>query len=219
MATSLSKPWLLLVAVLLISLTLGVESPFGVWALADPKDLATSLFQVCGMMVALALPAAQFADASIDSLFALFEKAAPSSNTTDTPQFFEDHTKEYRSAFGAAWHGCICAFLSLLLASLFFVTPQEHCCPADAICFDTRGLILSTSLACLLVGTAVGPSERHWPILRHLLWGSGTAGNLTSDAHLAALAVEHGCTVCSADNDFRRFASVPFFNPLNTLAP
>jgi hypothetical protein len=153
MATSLSKPWLLLVAVLLISLTLGVESPFGVWALADPKDLATSLFQVCGMMVALALPAAQFADASIDSLFALFEKAAPSSNTTDTPQFFEDHTKEYRSAFGAAWHGCICAFLSLLLASLFFVTPQEHCCPADAICFDTRGLILSTSLACLLVGT------------------------------------------------------------------
>jgi uncharacterized protein len=67
--------------------------------------------------------------------------------------------------------------------------------------------------------TAVGPSERHWPILRHLLWGSGTAGNLTSDAHLAALAVEHGCTVCSADNDFRRFASVPFFNPLNTLAP
>lgn len=60
----------------------------------------------------------------------------------------------------------------------------------------------------------IGPGEKHWPILRNLLTASGTAGNLTSDAHLAALAIEHGATVASADNDFRRFAGVTHLNPL-----
>jgi len=60
----------------------------------------------------------------------------------------------------------------------------------------------------------IGPGEKHWPILRNLLKASGTAGNLTSDAHLAALAIEHGGTIASADNDFRRFAGVTHINPL-----
>ena len=60
----------------------------------------------------------------------------------------------------------------------------------------------------------VGPGEPHWPILRNLLQASGAAGNLTSDAHLAALAIEHGCTIASTDNDFRRFAGVTHVNPL-----
>lgn len=38
------------------------------------------------------------------------------------------------------------------------------------------------------------PGEQHWAILRNLLHLSGTSGNLTSDAHLAALAIEHGYT-------------------------
>ena len=60
----------------------------------------------------------------------------------------------------------------------------------------------------------IGPGEHHWSVLRSLLKASGTGGNLTSDAHLAALALEHGCSVCSADNDFRRFAGVRHVNPL-----
>ena len=60
----------------------------------------------------------------------------------------------------------------------------------------------------------IGPGEQHWPILRNLLQASGAAGNLTSDAHLAALAIEHGCTIASTDNDFRRFAGVTHLNPL-----
>ena len=60
----------------------------------------------------------------------------------------------------------------------------------------------------------VGPGEQHWPILQNLLKASGAAGNLTSDAHLAALAIEHGCTIASTDNDFRRFAGVTHLNPL-----
>ena len=60
----------------------------------------------------------------------------------------------------------------------------------------------------------IAPGERHWPILRNLLLSSGSAGNLTSDAHLAALAIEQGAAVASADNDFRRFAGVTHVNPL-----
>ena len=61
---------------------------------------------------------------------------------------------------------------------------------------------------------AIGPGERHWPILHNLLRASGTAGNLTSDAHLAALAIEQGCRIASTDSDFRRFAGVSHWNPL-----
>ncbi len=60
----------------------------------------------------------------------------------------------------------------------------------------------------------VGPGENHWPVLRNLLLATGTAGNLTSDAHLAALAIEHGCEIASADNDFLRFPGVTLVNPL-----
>lgn len=60
----------------------------------------------------------------------------------------------------------------------------------------------------------VFPTERHWGILKELLVSSGTAGNLTSDAHLAALAIEHGARLCSTDSDFSRYASLRWMNPL-----
>ena len=50
---------------------------------------------------------------------------------------------------------------------------------------------------------AVGPGEGHCAILRKLLRDTGTAGNLTSDAHLAAMAIEIGASICSTDGDFR----------------
>ena len=58
----------------------------------------------------------------------------------------------------------------------------------------------------------LGPAN--WGLLRQLIEQAGTAGNLTNDAHLAALAIEHNCTLCSADNDFRRFPGLRFRNPL-----
>lgn len=61
---------------------------------------------------------------------------------------------------------------------------------------------------------AVVPGEGHWTILRKLLRDSGTAGNLTSDAHLAAVALQLGASVCSTDADFERFTSVERINPL-----
>jgi predicted nucleic acid-binding protein len=50
--------------------------------------------------------------------------------------------------------------------------------------------------------------------LRGLLSPIGTGGNLTSDAHLAALALEHGAELYSYDHDFLRFPGVKWRNPL-----
>jgi toxin-antitoxin system PIN domain toxin len=60
----------------------------------------------------------------------------------------------------------------------------------------------------------VSPGNRHWSILRALLLDAGTAGNLSSDAHLAALAIEHEAELHSADADFQRFGGVRWSNPL-----
>jgi toxin-antitoxin system PIN domain toxin len=62
--------------------------------------------------------------------------------------------------------------------------------------------------------TIVHPTERHAAVLRDLLVPLGTAGNLTSDAHLAALAIEYGATLCSSDVDFSRFAGLRWVDPL-----
>lgn len=62
--------------------------------------------------------------------------------------------------------------------------------------------------------SVVHPTERHSAVLRDLLHPLGTAGNLTADAHLAAVALEHGAEVCSFDSDFARFAGVRWTNPL-----
>jgi len=58
------------------------------------------------------------------------------------------------------------------------------------------------------------PGPAHWRILQHLILQSGTGGNLTTDAHLAALAIEHGATLYSADNDFKRFPGLVHVNPV-----
>jgi uncharacterized protein len=52
------------------------------------------------------------------------------------------------------------------------------------------------------------PGRRHLGVWRELIEASGTAGNLTTDAHLAALAIEHGATLASFDGDFHRFAGL-----------
>lgn len=61
----------------------------------------------------------------------------------------------------------------------------------------------------------VQPTERHWLVLRELLKAGQAGGDLVSDAHLAALAIEHGATVYSVDRDFARFPEVRFVNPLS----
>jgi toxin-antitoxin system PIN domain toxin len=64
--------------------------------------------------------------------------------------------------------------------------------------------------------TVLHPGPRHATLLRQLLAPVGSAGNLTSDAHLAALALEHDADLCSADADFSRFPGLRWRNPLAT---
>ena len=60
----------------------------------------------------------------------------------------------------------------------------------------------------------IGPTSSHWAIFRELLGECQAAGNLVSNAHLAALAIERGATLCSTDNDFKRFAALQHVNPI-----
>lgn len=62
--------------------------------------------------------------------------------------------------------------------------------------------------------TVLHPTDRHAQLLRELLTPLGTAANLVSDAHLAALAIEHGAELASGDSDFGRFAGLQWTNPL-----
>ena len=61
---------------------------------------------------------------------------------------------------------------------------------------------------------SLNPGDEHWTVLRRLLTDAGSAGNLTTDAHLAALAIEHGAELCSTDTDFARFPHLRWVNPL-----
>ncbi len=58
------------------------------------------------------------------------------------------------------------------------------------------------------------PGDRHAEIIRGLIVAGDLRGNLVTDAHLAALAIEHGVGVCSTDSDFARFPQITWVNPI-----
>ena len=58
------------------------------------------------------------------------------------------------------------------------------------------------------------PGERHWEILRGLMHEGQTYGPLVMDAVIAAIALEHGATLCTTDRDFSRFRTLKLTNPL-----
>lgn len=58
------------------------------------------------------------------------------------------------------------------------------------------------------------PGERHSEIISDLIVAGDLRGNLVTDAHLAALAIEHGVGVCSTDSDFARFPQITWVNPI-----
>ena len=60
----------------------------------------------------------------------------------------------------------------------------------------------------------IHPTENHWALFQLMLKDSQAVGKLVPDAHLAALAIEHGCVLFSADADFARFPKLKWKNPL-----
>ena len=83
---------------------------------------------------------------------------------------------------------------------------QNPMFPADAI-RRIRSWLAAPRVA------IIGPGETHDQILFGLLEKLGTAGNLTTDAHLAALAIEFQAELASTDTDFARFPGLRWFNP------
>jgi toxin-antitoxin system PIN domain toxin len=82
---------------------------------------------------------------------------------------------------------------------------------------------LSSARACAIVEqwlvlphtTVVAPGSRHWSILKELLSRAQVTSALVSDAHLAALAIEHDAKLVSADRDFSRFPKLRFTHLLD----
>jgi uncharacterized protein len=105
--------------------------------------------------------------------------------------------------FALAW-AVLLAFIRLTTSSRVFQSPLT----------PSQALDLVDSWLAQPCATVVHPTSRHAPVLRQLLEPLGTAGNLTTDAHLAALAIEHGAELCSTDTDFSRFAGLRWTNPL-----
>lgn len=107
--------------------------------------------------------------------------------------------------FAFAWV-VLLAFVRLSTNRLVFEEPLQ---PSEAFAIVDGWLDQPCS-------TVVHPTERHATVLRELIEPLGTAGNLTTDAHLAALGIEHGAEVCSSDVDFSRFAGIRWHDPLES---
>jgi toxin-antitoxin system PIN domain toxin len=105
---------------------------------------------------------------------------------------------------GFSWN-VLLAFLRLTTRAGLFARPLRI-----DIAFDLVGSWLAQPSV-----TIVHAGPRHLQILRELLLPTGTGGNLTSDAHLAALAIEHRAELCSSDTDFARFKGLKWRNPLS----
>jgi predicted nucleic acid-binding protein len=100
--------------------------------------------------------------------------------------------------------GCHCRLLAAGEAT-------RRLCPSSAS--GHRHEVVDGWLA-LDVVRLVREKDDHWQVLRPLLSEAGTAGNLVTDAHLAALAISHGATLVSCDSDFARFQGLRWHNPL-----
>lgn len=121
----------------------------------------------------------------------------------DTARAWVEETFSGPEPVGLPWV-VILAFLRLVTREAVVRQPLS---PERAYRFVDEWLALPTV-------RAVGPGPEHWAILRSLLGPLGTAGNLTTDAHIAALALENRARLATADHDFRRFGGVEVVNPL-----
>jgi toxin-antitoxin system PIN domain toxin len=114
-----------------------------------------------------------------------------------------EQTLSGTEAVGFAW----LALLGFIRISTNPTALEHPLSPSESIDYVDEWLATS-------VATILQPTHQHATVLRRLLESVGTAGNLTTDAHLAALAIEHGAELCSHDADFSRFEGLRWTDPL-----
>ncbi|QSB16103.1 PIN domain-containing protein [Natronosporangium hydrolyticum] len=128
----------------------------------------------------------------------------------DTRSPFHDRAREWltgalngRERVGLPWQ-CLTAFVRIATHPR---AAQRPLTPAQA------WEHVSSWLACEVAWTPL-PTNHHAEVLGALVVEHDLRGNLVSDAHLAALAIEHGLKLYSADSDFARFPKLTWVNPL-----
>jgi len=104
---------------------------------------------------------------------------------------------------GLAW-GAIFGFIRIATHRHILTNPM----PVERACAEARAWLGQPYV------TVLDPGERHAELVFGLLGALGSAGNLTTDAHLAALAIEHQAELHSSDADFGRFSGLRWVNPL-----
>jgi len=101
--------------------------------------------------------------------------------------------------------------VATMLAFIRIATdPRVYAAPMDAA--EAIGLVAEL-LALPNVSLAV-PGDRHWAVLAETAIAGQARGPMLMDAHLAALALEHGATLATSDRDFRRFPGLRLVDPL-----
>ncbi|MDA0349951.1 MAG: type II toxin-antitoxin system VapC family toxin [Verrucomicrobia bacterium] len=114
-----------------------------------------------------------------------------------------DKTLSGEEQIGLAWITCM-AYIRI------FTNPRAVQSPLS---IEEATLTVESWLSQPVV-QIVEPSTSFWSILQKLLVESQAVANLSSDAYLAALAIDHDCELCSTDADFSRFKGLRWRNPL-----
>jgi len=139
----------------------------------------------------------QLVDANV-LLYAVNEDAPPHSAARD----WLDGALGGAETVGFAWI-VLLAFLRLATHAAVFPHPLTVEAAVEAV----DGWLAQPA------AVVVQPTPRHLAVLRGLLAETGPAANLVNDAHLAALALEHGAGIVSFDRDFGRFAGIRWSPP------
>ena len=103
------------------------------------------------------------------------------------------------------------AWLTLWAFLRIATNPRVYERPLSA---TEAGTLVSSWLAQPVAGI-LEPGDRHWEILRTLTRSGQATGALMMDAAIAAIAIEHGATLCTTDRDFSRFPGLTWINPLD----
>ena len=121
----------------------------------------------------------------------------------DRARSWLDYQINGKSRVGLPWHSLL-AYLRITTSRRGFMHPQT----AEDSWRQVRAWLNQPNV------WIPEPLTSHADILESLLVSARISGNLVSDAHLAALAIEHGLILCSNDGDFSRFKELRWMNPL-----
>ncbi len=129
-----------------------------------------------------------------------------------------DSTSDHHESAAAWWKACLggtevvgIPWVTTLAFLRLTTNPRVYASPMSS----EQALVIVRQWFAFSHVVALEPTARHLDTLAGLLGPTGTAANLVTDAHLAAIAIENGATLHSADHDFRRFPGLSWKNPLS----